>query len=173
MDTIICIEPDRILETWPPIYRGQERPARDWLRLSQVQYHAYSWYTPYLSDLYLRIHLMPSSPYPKSFILDICRVNPRQLAPTVGTLGVGVMKSTAFSLLANSNSKVNGNQISFGTVDFQLHPPTLTPVFASLDQEMDLTIESLNFRVGSLGSIRRNQIRRQAKPRQSQCQNHQ
>jgi hypothetical protein len=28
------------------------------------------------------------------------------------------------------------------------------PIFASLDQEMDLTIGSLNFRVGSLGSIR-------------------
>jgi hypothetical protein len=64
------------------------------------------------------------------------------------------MNSTAFSLLANSNSKVKGNQISFGTVDFQLHPPTLTSVFASLDQEMDLTIRSLNFRVGSLGLIR-------------------
>jgi hypothetical protein len=63
------------------------------------------------------------------------------------------MNSTAFSLLANSNSKVDGNQISFGTIDFQLHPPTLTPVFARLDQEMDLTIGSLNFRVGTLGSI--------------------
>jgi hypothetical protein len=61
---------------------------------------------------------------------------------------------TAFLLPTNSNSKVNGNQISFGTVDFQPHPPTLTLVFASLDQEMDLTIESLNFRVGSLGYIR-------------------
>jgi hypothetical protein len=96
---------------------------------------------------------MPSSPDPKSFILDICRVNPRQLAPTVGTLGVGIMDSMAFSLLANNNSKVDRNQISFGTVDFQLHSPTLTPIFASLDQEMDLTIESLNFHVGSLGSI--------------------
>jgi hypothetical protein len=66
----------------------------------------------------------------------------------VGTLSVG------FSLSANNNSKVDGNQISFGTVDFQPHPPTLTPVFASLDQEMDLTIGSLNFHVGSLGSIR-------------------
>jgi hypothetical protein len=64
------------------------------------------------------------------------------------------MNSMAFSLPVNSNSKVNGNQISFGTVDFQPHPPTLTPVFASLDQEMDLTIGSLNFRVGSLGSTR-------------------
>jgi hypothetical protein len=64
------------------------------------------------------------------------------------------MISTAFLLLANNNSKVDGNQISFGTIDFQLHPPTLTPVFASLDQEMDLTIGSLNFHVGSFGSIR-------------------
>jgi hypothetical protein len=72
----------------------------------------------------------------------------------VGTLGVGIINSTAFSLLANNNSKVNRNQISFGTIDFQLHPPTLTPIFANLDQEMDLTIGSLNFHVRSLGSIR-------------------
>jgi hypothetical protein len=72
----------------------------------------------------------------------------------VGFLGVGIMNSTAFSLPANSNSKVDRNQISFGTVDFQPHPPTLTLVFASLDQEMDLTIGSLNFHVDSLGSIR-------------------
>jgi hypothetical protein len=57
-------------------------------------------------------------------------------------------------LLANSNLKVDKNQISFGTVDFQPHPPTLTLVFANLDQEMDLTIGSLKFHVGSLGSIR-------------------
>jgi hypothetical protein len=72
----------------------------------------------------------------------------------VGTLGVGIMNSTAFSLLANINTKVDGNQISFGTVDFQPHPPNLTPVFESLDQEVDLIIGRLNFHVGSLGSIR-------------------
>jgi hypothetical protein len=71
----------------------------------------------------------------------------------VETLGVGIMNSTAFSLLASSNSKVDGNEISFGTIDFQPHPPTLTLVFANLDLEMDLTIGSLNFLVGSLGSI--------------------
>jgi hypothetical protein len=64
------------------------------------------------------------------------------------------MNSMAFSLLANINSKVDGNQISFGTIEFQLHPPTLTPIFASLDQEMDLTIGSPNFRIGSLGLTR-------------------
>jgi hypothetical protein len=72
----------------------------------------------------------------------------------VGILGVGIMNLTDFSLSANSNSKVDGNQISFGIVDFQPHPPTRTLVFASLDQDIDLTIASLNFRVGSLGSIR-------------------
>jgi hypothetical protein len=76
------------------------------------------------------------------------------LALTVGILGVGVMNSTTFSLSANSKLKDDGNQISFGIVDFQPHPPTLTLVFTSLDQEMDLTFGNLNFRIGSLGAIR-------------------
>jgi hypothetical protein len=76
------------------------------------------------------------------------------MVPTMGTLGVGIMNSTAFSLLANSNSEVNENQISFGTVDFQPHLPNFTPIFESMDQDMDFTIGSLNFRVRSLGSIR-------------------
>jgi hypothetical protein len=64
------------------------------------------------------------------------------------------MNSTAFLLLANNSSEVDDNQISFGTVDFQPHLSNFTPVFESMDQDMDLTIGSLNFRVGSLGSIR-------------------
>jgi hypothetical protein len=76
------------------------------------------------------------------------------LALTVGTQGVGIMNSMAFLLLANNNSEVDGNQISFGTTDFQPHPPNLTLVFISLDQEMDLIIGSMNFHVGSLGLIR-------------------
>jgi hypothetical protein len=52
------------------------------------------------------------------------------LAPIVRTLGVGIMNSTAFSLLANSNLEVEGKQ------------------------EIDLTIGSLNFRVESSGSTR-------------------
>jgi hypothetical protein len=75
------------------------------------------------------------------------------LASAVGTLGVGIMNSTAFSLLANSNSEVIAKQISFRTVDFQPHQSNFTPIFESMDQDMDLTIGSLNFRVGSLGSI--------------------
>jgi hypothetical protein len=71
----------------------------------------------------------------------------------MGILSVGVMNSTAFLLSANSNSKVDGNQISFGTIDFQTHPPTLTLIFAGLEQKMDLTIGSPNFHIGSLGSI--------------------
>jgi hypothetical protein len=62
--------------------------------------------------------------------LDICRVNPRQLALTVGTLGVGIMNSTVFSFLANSNPEVDENQ------------------------KMELTIGSLSFYVGPSGSTR-------------------
>jgi hypothetical protein len=64
------------------------------------------------------------------------------------------MNSTAFSLLANSNPKVDEIQISFETVDFQPHQSSFTQVFESMDQDMDLMIGSLNFRVGSLGLIR-------------------
>jgi hypothetical protein len=72
----------------------------------------------------------------------------------MGTLGVRIMNSMAFSLLANSSSEFDENQISFGTVNFQPHPSKFTPIFESMDQDMDLTIGSLNFRVGSLGSTR-------------------
>jgi hypothetical protein len=60
----------------------------------------------------------------------------------------------AFSLLANNNSQVDEIQIPFGTVDFKPHQLSFTQVFESMDQDMNLTIRSLNFRVGSLGSIR-------------------
>jgi hypothetical protein len=72
----------------------------------------------------------------------------------MGTLGVGIMNSTAFLPLANSNPEVGKNQLSFRTVNFQPHQSNFTPIFESMDQDMDLMIESLNFRVGSLGSIR-------------------
>jgi hypothetical protein len=64
------------------------------------------------------------------------------------------MNSTAFPLLANNNSVVDEIQIPFGTIDFQPHQSSFTQVFESMDQDMDLTIGSLNFSVGSLGSIR-------------------
>jgi hypothetical protein len=72
----------------------------------------------------------------------------------MGTLGVGIMNSMAFPLSANNNLQVDEIQIPFGTVDFQPHQSSFTQVFKSMDQDMDLTIGSLNFRVGSLGSIR-------------------
>jgi hypothetical protein len=64
------------------------------------------------------------------------------------------MNSMAFLLLANSNPEVDEIQIPFGTIDFQPHQSSFTQVFESMDQDMDLTIGSLNFRVGSLGLIR-------------------
>jgi hypothetical protein len=63
------------------------------------------------------------------------------------------MNLTAFLLLADSNSEVDEIQIPFGTVNFQLHQSSFMQVFNSMDQDIDLTIGSLNFCVGSLGSI--------------------
>jgi hypothetical protein len=63
------------------------------------------------------------------------------------------MNSMAFLLLANSNPQVDEIQIPFRTVNFQPHQLSFAQVFESMDQDMDLTIGSLNFRVGSLGSI--------------------
>jgi hypothetical protein len=72
----------------------------------------------------------------------------------MGILGVGMMNSMAFLLSSKSNSKIDRNQIAFVAVDFQPHPPTLALIFANLDQEVDPTIRSFNFHVGSLGSVR-------------------
>jgi hypothetical protein len=52
------------------------------------------------------------------------------LAPTVGTLGVGIINSTAFLLLANSSTELDENQ------------------------EMELTIGSLSILIGPSGSSR-------------------
>jgi hypothetical protein len=35
---VICIEPEPILETWPPIYRGQEGTVEGRLKASQVKH---------------------------------------------------------------------------------------------------------------------------------------
>jgi hypothetical protein len=64
------------------------------------------------------------------------------------------MNSAAFLLLANSSPEADEIQIPFGTINFQPYQPSFTQVFESVDQDMDLTIGSLNFHVGSLGSIR-------------------
>jgi hypothetical protein len=41
IDVVICIGPLPFLETWPPIYKGQERTVRDRLKASQVHHHVY------------------------------------------------------------------------------------------------------------------------------------
>jgi hypothetical protein len=77
-DIVICVGPLPILETWPPIYRGQERTVRDGLRVSQSSPPRLLSIHTLFTWSYLRVHLTPYFPDPKSFILDICRVNPRQ-----------------------------------------------------------------------------------------------
>jgi hypothetical protein len=67
----------------------------------------------------------------------------------------------AFPLLPNSNPQVDEIQIPFGTINFQLHQSSFVQVFESMGQDMDLTIRNLNFRIGSLGSIRLSDLMKQ------------
>jgi hypothetical protein len=71
IDIIICIGSLLILETWPPIYRGQERTVKDRLKASQVYTSRLLSIHTLLDWFYLRVHLTPYLPDPKSFIQDI------------------------------------------------------------------------------------------------------
>jgi hypothetical protein len=86
--------------------------------------------------------------------MDIAEINPHQLAPTMGILGVGIMSLTDLSPLPGSNSTIGGGHICFGTIDFLPHPPTLLPTFNNFDREIHLTVGGFSFRVVSQGSFR-------------------
>jgi hypothetical protein len=62
VDIVICIGSLLILETWPPIYRGQERMVKDRLKASQVYYYVYFRYTPCLTDFIFEFIRRPTPP---------------------------------------------------------------------------------------------------------------
>jgi hypothetical protein len=61
-NVVICIGPLPFLETWPPIYRGQERTVRDRLKASQVDHHVHFRYAPCLTDFTFKFIRRPTSP---------------------------------------------------------------------------------------------------------------
>jgi hypothetical protein len=85
--------------------------------------------------------------------MGIAEINPRQLAPSVGILGAGVMIPAVFSSLSN-DSTTFGGQIQFGSIGLHPQPPTLLPATINIDREIDLMIGSFNFRIGSEGTTR-------------------
>jgi hypothetical protein len=62
VDIVICVGPLPILETWPPIYRGQERTVRDRLKESRVYSYVYFRYTPCLTDFTFEFIRHPTPP---------------------------------------------------------------------------------------------------------------
>jgi hypothetical protein len=62
VDIVICVGSLPILETWTPIYRGQERTVRDKLKASQVYTHVYFRHTPCLTDFTFEFIRRPVSP---------------------------------------------------------------------------------------------------------------
>jgi hypothetical protein len=85
--------------------------------------------------------------------MDIAEVNPRQLAPSMGNLGAGVMISAVFSSPSN-NSTILGGKIRFGSTDLRPQPPAPLPAVDNFYRETDLMIRSFNFHVGSQGMTR-------------------
>jgi hypothetical protein len=61
-NVVICIGPLLFLETWPPIYRGQERTLRDGLKASQVHHHVYFRYTLCLTNFTFEFIRRPAPP---------------------------------------------------------------------------------------------------------------
>jgi hypothetical protein len=62
IDIVICIGSLPILETWPPIYRGQERMVGiDWKQAKFI-FTYYFWYTPCLTDLTFEFIQRPTPP---------------------------------------------------------------------------------------------------------------
>jgi hypothetical protein len=61
-DVVICIGPLSFLETWPPIYRGQERTVRDRSKASQVQNHVYFGHAPCLTEFTFEFIRRPTPP---------------------------------------------------------------------------------------------------------------
>jgi hypothetical protein len=62
IDIVICVGRLPYLETWPPIYRGQERMVRDRLRVSQSSPYVYFRYTPCLTDFTFEFIRRPIPP---------------------------------------------------------------------------------------------------------------
>jgi hypothetical protein len=62
INIVICIGSLPILETWPPIYRGQERTVWDRLRVSKSSTYVYFRYTPCLTDFTFEFIRRPTPP---------------------------------------------------------------------------------------------------------------
>jgi hypothetical protein len=62
IDIVICIGPLPYLETWPPIYRGQERTVRDKLRVSPSSSHVFFRHAPRLTEFTFEFIRRPIPP---------------------------------------------------------------------------------------------------------------
>ena len=85
--------------------------------------------------------------------MGIDELNPRQLAPSVGTGSADVAASSAPSN-AIYNSTIAEIRQLFGAFDFTVHTPATRPAFESVGDGISLAIGSFRFQVGPLGTLR-------------------
>jgi hypothetical protein len=75
VDTVICIGPLPILETWP---QGQERTMRDILKASQIYSYVYFRYIPCLTDFTFEFIRRPIPPILSPLYWTFVELTPRQ-----------------------------------------------------------------------------------------------
>ena len=80
-------------------------------------------------------------------------VTPRQLAPSVGSAGVGEAAPTV-PISAGSNSSTPGGTIHFGSMDFVPHLPALRASFDNYVEGLTLAFGSMNFHVTHVETLR-------------------
>ena len=80
-------------------------------------------------------------------------VTPRQLAPSVGSAGVG-KAALMVPISAGSNSSTPGSTIRFGSTDFVPHLPALRASFVSYIEGLTIAFGSMSFHVTHVGILR-------------------
>ena len=85
--------------------------------------------------------------------MGIDELNPRQLAPSVGSGSADVATSLVPSTALYNSATVEICQL-FGAFDFTVHTPATRPAFESVGEGIGLAIGSLCFQVGQMGTLR-------------------
>ena len=85
--------------------------------------------------------------------MGIDELNPRQLAPSVGSGSADAAASSAPSNAIYNSATAEIFQI-FGAFDFTVHMPATRPVFESMGDGISLAIGSFRFQVGQMGTLR-------------------
>src|ERR1041385_4380476 len=97
---------------------------------------------------------MPLMTNPGSMTMGFVGVDPRQLAPTVGTAQVGNVISAASSSSALIDSAASARSNLFESLGFMTHLPALQPVITDLHSGVNLIFRAYQIYINHWGTLR-------------------